>query len=74
MLTVVSIVTVAVTPAEPPAPPALAAGNKDDGHIKVYTCSGCHGIPGYRNAAPNYPVPCPLAVTQPTAQPVTRPL
>ena len=38
--------------------PAMAAdGNADDGRIKVYTCTGCHGIPGYTNAYPNYRVP-----------------
>jgi cytochrome c553 len=34
-----------------------ADGNADDGRIKAYTCAGCHGIPGYRNAYPNYRVP-----------------
>lgn len=37
--------------------PAHAAGVAADGYIKVYTCSGCHGIPGYNNAYPNYHVP-----------------
>ena len=37
--------------------PAHAAGVPDDGHVKVYTCSGCHGIPGYKNAYPSYTVP-----------------
>lgn len=27
------------------------------GHDLVYTCSGCHGIPGYKNAYPHYHVP-----------------
>ena len=39
------------------AAPAYAAGNKEEGHIKVYTCSGCHGIPAYKNAYPSYSVP-----------------
>ncbi len=40
------------------ASPAFAAGgNKTDGKIKVYTCTGCHGIPGYVNAYPQYKVP-----------------
>ena len=34
-----------------------AEGNKADGKIKVYTCTGCHGIPGYVNAYPQYKVP-----------------
>ena len=36
---------------------AHAAGDKDAGRIKVYTCAGCHGVPGYKNAYPNYHVP-----------------
>jgi cytochrome c553 len=39
------------------ATPAYAAGNKEEGHAKVYTCSGCHGIPGYKNAYPSFTVP-----------------
>jgi cytochrome c553 len=39
------------------AMPALAAGNADDGKIKAYTCTGCHGIPGYKNIYPHYNVP-----------------
>jgi cytochrome c553 len=37
--------------------PAFAAGNKEDGRIKSYTCTGCHGIPGYKNVYPHYHVP-----------------
>ena len=36
---------------------AFAAGNVDAGKTKVYTCGGCHGVPGYKNAYPNYHVP-----------------
>ena len=36
---------------------AAAQGNADEGQVKVYTCTGCHGIPGYKNAYPNYSVP-----------------
>lgn len=43
------------------APAAVAkparAGNAKNGRQLAYTCSGCHGIPGYRNAYPNYHVP-----------------
>ena len=39
------------------APPAVAAGNIDRGEILAYTCLGCHGIEGYRNAYPSYRVP-----------------
>lgn len=38
--------------------PARAAdGNIEDGKTKAYTCTGCHGVPGYRNAYPQYHVP-----------------
>lgn len=32
-------------------------GNKADGRVFVYTCAGCHGVPGYQNAYPTYHVP-----------------
>ena len=37
------------------APPLTA--NPAQGKIVSYTCLGCHGVQGYRNAAPNYAVP-----------------
>ena len=40
-----------------PAAPATTAGNSERGKAISYTCLGCHGIPGYRNAYPNYSVP-----------------
>jgi|SRR5690606_1736439 cytochrome c553 len=40
------------------AGPARAAeGNAEAGAIKAAQCSGCHGIPGWRNAYPAYRVP-----------------
>ena len=39
------------------AAPAYAAGDAVKGKVKAITCMGCHGIPGYHNAYPNYPVP-----------------
>lgn len=36
---------------------ANAAGNAEEGRKKFYTCNGCHGIAGYKNAYPNYSVP-----------------
>ncbi len=36
---------------------ALAKGDAENGRTLVYTCNGCHGIPGYENAYPNYRVP-----------------
>ena len=43
-----------VTPASAQQPPA---GNAHQGRIIGYTCLGCHGIKGYRNAYPDYAVP-----------------
>lgn len=37
--------------------PALAAGDAEAGKVKGYTCTGCHGIPGYNNVYPTYKVP-----------------
>ncbi|MDQ3229109.1 MAG: c-type cytochrome [Pseudomonadota bacterium] len=44
--------------------PALAAdpstpmtGDAKTGEQRTYTCQGCHGVTGYRNAYPNYRVP-----------------
>ena len=34
-----------------------AEGDKAAGRKLVYTCNGCHGITGYENAYPRYPVP-----------------
>jgi cytochrome c553 len=36
---------------------AHAAGDAQQGEQKFYTCLGCHGIEGYRNAYPYYDVP-----------------
>ena len=36
---------------------ALAQGDPDAGKELAYTCMGCHGIDGYRNAYPSYRVP-----------------
>jgi cytochrome c553 len=40
-----------------PAAPAAAGGNAERGKAISYTCLGCHGVPGYKNAYPNYSVP-----------------
>lgn len=37
--------------------PTLAAGDPEQGQTKAYTCTGCHGIPGYNNVYPTYKVP-----------------
>jgi cytochrome c553 len=40
------------------APAAFAAdGDPAAGKTKSYTCTGCHGIPGYNNVYPTYNVP-----------------
>ena len=36
---------------------AAAKGDPVEGKKLVYTCTGCHGIPEYKNAYPNYHVP-----------------
>ena len=36
---------------------ATAAGDAEAGKIKGYTCTGCHGIPGYKNVYPTFHVP-----------------
>ena len=40
-----------------PAGSALAAGDIEAGKLKSYTCTGCHGIPGYKNVYPTFHVP-----------------
>lgn len=36
---------------------AQTAGDAAVGRGKAFTCMGCHGAAGYRNAYPGYPVP-----------------
>lgn len=52
----------ATTTAATPAPAAAAAapaikGDATAGKQLTYTCQGCHGITGYKNAYPSYHVP-----------------
>ncbi|MEA9488133.1 c-type cytochrome [Xanthomonas campestris] len=42
--------------APPPATPA-PSGNAGNGRQLAYTCQGCHGVTGYKNAYPSYRVP-----------------
>ncbi len=37
--------------------PAAITGSAERGKQLTYTCQGCHGITGYKNAYPNYHVP-----------------
>ena len=51
------------TPATAPAPaaaaaaPAAAKGDPARGRELTFTCKGCHGVTGYKNAYPNDHVP-----------------
>lgn len=36
---------------------AFAQGDAEAGKNKTYTCTGCHGIAGYKNVYPHYHVP-----------------
>jgi len=47
----------AAAPAAAPAAPAALTGQFDNGRVLAYTCQGCHGITGYKNAYPSYRVP-----------------
>ena len=57
--------TAPAVPAAPAAPapvptaaaPAALTGSVDNGRVLAYTCQGCHGITGYKNAYPSYRVP-----------------
>ncbi|AXK71701.1 cytochrome c [Lysobacter sp. TY2-98] len=46
----------AATPAATPAA-APVKGDAARGRELIYTCRGCHGVTGYKNAYPNYHVP-----------------
>jgi cytochrome c553 len=39
------------------ATPIGHAEDAETGRQLVYTCTGCHGVTGYKNAYPNYHVP-----------------
>ena len=63
-LTTVAFATMAQDAAAPEATPAAASatpaelkGNAEAGRSLAYTCMGCHGITGYKNAYPNFHVP-----------------
>jgi cytochrome c553 len=43
--------------AAPTVASAQATGDVAAGKLKAYTCTGCHGITGYRNVYPHYHVP-----------------
>jgi len=37
--------------------PLLAKGDVEAGKQKAFTCTGCHGVTGYKNVYPHYHVP-----------------
>ncbi|QDI03347.1 MULTISPECIES: c-type cytochrome [Xanthomonas translucens group] len=58
----VSLVVAPAAAQTAPAPATAAAsaavaGNADNGRLLTYTCQGCHGVTGYKNAYPSYRVP-----------------
>jgi cytochrome c553 len=61
LTTVASVASAQEAAQATPAPAATAAtaikGNADKGRQLTYTCQGCHGVTGYKNAYPNYHVP-----------------
>lgn len=46
-----------VAPAAATTTAPAVTGNAETGRMLTYTCQGCHGIPGYKNAYPNFHVP-----------------
>jgi cytochrome c553 len=40
-----------------PAAPRVLTGNAENGRSLAYTCQGCHGVTGYKNAYPSFHVP-----------------
>jgi cytochrome c553 len=49
------VAAAAATPAAPAA--AATSGDATRGKGLTYTCRGCHGVTGYKNAYPSYHVP-----------------
>ena len=56
--TAASAPVAAAAPAAPVAPAVAAtSGDATRGNGLTYTCRGCHGVTGYKNAYPSYHVP-----------------
>jgi cytochrome c553 len=53
----IKIVLMALLMSIIPLGSAFADGDVQAGNTKAYTCTGCHGIPGYNNVYPTYKVP-----------------
>ena len=49
--------TAAPAAAAAPATPAATSGDAARGKQLAFTCHGCHGVRGYKNAYPSYHVP-----------------
>ncbi|MDE1894580.1 MAG: cytochrome c [Pseudomonadota bacterium] len=56
-MTRLQLLGVALTTALVATASVHAEGDKAAGRKLIYTCAGCHGVPGYTNAYPQYPVP-----------------
>ncbi|KAF1700235.1 c-type cytochrome [Pseudoxanthomonas suwonensis] len=65
LVTSLSFSAAAQEPAQPAQPeaqeeaaaPSAVAGDAGRGRQLAYTCQGCHGITGYKNAYPSFKVP-----------------
>ena len=59
LTTALAFPAMAQEPAAASAPAATGAvqGDPEKGRLLTYTCQGCHGVEGYKNAYPNYHVP-----------------
>jgi len=55
--TTIEAVSTTATPVPPPPAVPVLVGQAEEGRLRVYTCTGCHGIAGYRNVYPTYHVP-----------------
>jgi cytochrome c553 len=49
--------TPAAAPAAASASAGAVVGDPESGRMLTYTCQGCHGVVGYKNAYPNFHVP-----------------
>ena len=56
-LPIVACVALAFAAHAPAATAQQVTGNAETGRGLTYTCVGCHGIEGYKNAYPHYHVP-----------------
>lgn len=57
LLALLLAATASTASAQETAAPAAIVANPAHGKTLIYTCVGCHGLTGYKNAYPNYHVP-----------------